>query len=233
MIYGEGLIARSFKKYKKSKKFIFFASGVSNSQETSKLKYVKEIKLLKKVLSCKKNNQVFIYFSTCSILDPSKNKSLYIRHKLKIEDIIRKYNNYYIFRLPNVVGKSFNNFTLINNLIFKLSNNKRIYVLFKARRNIIDILDVVRLVDLILKKNMDKNKTINIANKYNNKVIDIILHLSKILNKSPIIKFKKTLIKSSYSINIRYIRSYISLLNIKFNKNYYKEILNKYYAAKN
>ena len=50
MIYGNGLIAKSFIKYKKNSKFIFFASGVSNSQETNKFKYTREITLLKKIL---------------------------------------------------------------------------------------------------------------------------------------------------------------------------------------
>jgi nucleoside-diphosphate-sugar epimerase len=230
MIYGNGLIAKSFIKYKKNSKFIFFASGVSNSQETNKFKYTREIKLLKKILLNKKNNQIFIYFSSCSIFDPSKKNSLYVKHKLKIENIIRNHNNYYIFRLPHIIGKSSNNFTLINNLIHKLNNNQKIQVLFKARRNIIDILDAVKLVDLILKKSQSNNKTINIANKYNNKIIDIILYLSKILKRQPIIVLKKSLIKSSYSINIRYIKKYISLSNINFHKNYYKKILNKYYG---
>ena len=78
MIYGNGLIAKSFIKYKKNSKYIFFASGVSNSQETNKFKYTKEIKLLKKILLNKKNNQIFIYFSSCSIFDPSKKNSLYV-----------------------------------------------------------------------------------------------------------------------------------------------------------
>jgi nucleoside-diphosphate-sugar epimerase len=230
MIYGNGLIAKSFIKYKKNSKFIFFASGVSNSQEINKFKYIREIKLLNKILLNKRNNQIFIYFSSCSIFDPSKKKSLYVKHKLKIENIIRSHNNYYIFRLPNIIGKSSNNFTLINNLIHKLKNNQKIEVLFKARRNVIDILDAVKLVDIILKKSQSNNKTINIANKYNNKIIDIILYLSKILNCQPIIDLKKSLIKSSYSINIRYIKKYISLSKINFNKNYYKKILNKYYG---
>ena len=50
MIYGKGLIAKSFSKYKKNRKFIFFASGVSNSLETNFSKYNREIQLLKKVL---------------------------------------------------------------------------------------------------------------------------------------------------------------------------------------
>lgn len=230
MIYGNGLIAKSFIKYTKKKKIIFFASGVSNSKETSKSEYKKEIVILKKVLLNKKDNQLFIYFSSCSIFDPSKQNSSYVKHKIKIENIIRKFDNYYIFRLPTVIGRSSNNSTLINNLVHKLNNKKKIKILLGAKRNIIDISDVVKLVDLILMKNKDKNKTINIANKYNNKIEDIILYLSKVLNKSPIFEFKKSLIRSSYSINTNYIKKYVLLLNIKFNKNYYKEVINKYFG---
>jgi nucleoside-diphosphate-sugar epimerase len=233
MIYGKGLIAKSFSKYKKNRKFIFFASGVSNSLETNLLEYNREIQLLKKVLLKKKKKQIFIYFSSCSVLDPSKKNSLYVKHKLKIENIIKNFDYYYIFRLPNVVGKTSNNFTLINNLIYKLINKKKILAYSGATRNIIDIKDVVSIVDLILKIDLSKNKIINIANKYNNKIIDIISYLSTIFKSQSLIISKKYLIKSSYAINVNYIKKYINLLNIKFHKNYYKEVLNKYYVTKN
>lgn len=233
MIYGNGLIAKSFNKYKYNKKFIIFASGVSNSQETNLSEFFKENKLLKRALVKKKKNQIFIYFSSCSIYDPSKKNSLYVKHKLKIESIIKNYDNYYIFRLPNVISKSVNNFTLINNFIYKLKNNLKITILLGATRNFIDILDVVRVIDIILCTDNSKNRIINIANEYNNKVTDVIFYLSTILGFKPSIVFKKSLIKSSYSININYIKKYLILLKIKFHKNYYKKVLDKYYGPKN
>ena len=148
-------------------------------------------------------------------------------------DIIKNFDYYYIFRLPNVVGKTSNNFTLINNLIYKLRNNKKIVAYFGATRNIIDIKDVVSIIDLILKTDLNKNKIINIANKYNNKIIDIISYLSTMFKSQSFIVSKKYLIKSSYIINVNYIKKYINLLNIKFHKNYYKNVLNKYYVTKN
>ena len=233
MIYGSGLIATSFKKYKYNEKFIFFASGISNSQESNLLEYNKEVNLLKRALTKKKINEIFVYFSTCSIYDPTLKNSLYVKHKLKIENIIKNYDNFYIFRLPNVVGKTTNNFTLINNLIYKLKNNLKITVLSEATRNIIDILDVVRIVDLILESDDAKNRIINIANKYNNKVIDIILYLFAMYDCKTDLLLKKSLIKSSYPINIKYIKKYLILAKIKFCNNYYKKILDKYYGPKN
>ena len=46
MIYGEGFIAKAFKKYKNNNSLIFFASGVSNSLEIKLSRYNKEINLL-------------------------------------------------------------------------------------------------------------------------------------------------------------------------------------------
>jgi nucleoside-diphosphate-sugar epimerase len=188
---------------------------------------------LKRALTKKKINDIFVYFSTCSIYDPTLKNSLYVKHKLKIENIIKNYDNYYIFRLPNVASKTTNNFTLINNLIYKLKNNLKITVLSEATRNIIDILDVVRIVDLILESDHGKNRIINIANKYNNKVIDIIFYLFAMLDCKTDLLLKKSLIKSSYPINIKYIKKYLILAKIKFSNNYYKKILDKYYGPKN
>lgn len=62
MIYGKGLIAKSFSKYKKKRKFIFFASGVSNSLETNLLSYNREMQLLKKVLfEKKKKTNIYLF----------------------------------------------------------------------------------------------------------------------------------------------------------------------------
>ena len=91
----------------------------------------------------------------------------------------------------------------------------------------------MRVIDIILCTDNSKNRIINIANEYNNKVTDVIFYLSTILGFKPSIVFKKSLIKSSYSINTNYIKKYLVLLKIKFHKNYYKKILDKYYGPKN
>ena len=62
MIYGNGLIAKSFNKYKYNKKFIIFASGVSNSQETNLSEFFKENKLLKRALVKKKKKSDLYLF---------------------------------------------------------------------------------------------------------------------------------------------------------------------------
>ena len=66
---------------------IFFASGVSNSSEISEKEFNREENLIHKILGDNPQKQ-FVYFSTCSIYDSSKNGSPYVLHKLKMEQII-------------------------------------------------------------------------------------------------------------------------------------------------
>ena len=61
MVIGNGLIASAFERYKNNDDIIIFASGVSNSQETSELAFNREINLMKRYLNLDKK---LIYFST-------------------------------------------------------------------------------------------------------------------------------------------------------------------------
>jgi hypothetical protein len=75
---------------------LFFASGVSNSQETSKYQFEREIKLF----SQQPTDVCVFYFSTLSIY--FKN-SPYVQHKKHMEQLIRdRYENYNIIRIGNI-----------------------------------------------------------------------------------------------------------------------------------
>ena len=115
MIIGDGLIATAFlEKYDKDKNIIIFASGVSNSQEINPSHFLREKKLLNKII-LENPNIKFIYFST--ILIGYKNNPYYT-HKKEMEDLIKKTStNYIIFRVPQLIGKTGNNNNLINSLV--------------------------------------------------------------------------------------------------------------------
>lgn len=88
---------------------LFFASGVSNSQETRKSEYEREKKLL---LSQDKYRHI-VYFSSLSVFYTD---TLYAQHKLRMEKLIKEnFKHYTIIRIGNIDWGTNPN-TLINYL---------------------------------------------------------------------------------------------------------------------
>lgn len=153
-IIGSGLIATAFLIEELGKDVTLFASGVSNSKETSLIEYKREKDLLKSSLS---SSNRLIYFSTCSVTDPNLKNSLYVSHKLSLEKLVLTSKNNIVLRLPQVVGISKNPYTLTNFLAYKIYNEEA-YDLFKGSiRNIIYIEDVVTLTKYIFNKKLSDN----------------------------------------------------------------------------
>jgi hypothetical protein len=130
-------------------------------------------------------------------------------------------------------GSRFINLLSVINLFYNCDYfkrfNKKIEILSGVNRNLIDIKDVVKIVDNILKYEK-KAKIINIANFYSNKVLDIVLYLGRIYSIKSNLQMKKNPVSFNYKININDIKKYITLSKIKFSKSYYKKVINKYYG---
>ncbi len=162
MIIGSGLIATALKKIN-TESILFFASGVSNSLETRNSEFEREFNLLKNTLE--NNKRKLIYFSTLSIHDQSKQDSLYVLHKIKIEEYIRNNtDDHLILRIGNIVGKGGNPNTLFNFLKNQINNNNKFVLHSNARRLLLDIDDISRF--LISHCTDLKNETINFAYPY-------------------------------------------------------------------
>lgn len=145
MIIGNGLIANSLLSID-SEDVIYFASGVSNSQETRSTEFEREFNLLKNCI-LQYPNLKLVYFSTLSIFDQSKQNSLYVLHKMKIEKMITENcTDYIILRIGNVVGKGGNPNTLFNFLNTQISNQQEFTLHNKARRLLIDIHDISKFL---------------------------------------------------------------------------------------
>ena len=157
MVVGNGLIANAFKKYIKDDSIVIFASGVSDSLQTFSHEFIREKKLLLQYLSPKRK---LIYFSTCSLSDESLSNSQYIQHKKEIENLIaEKQEQYIIFRLPIIVGQSHNPYTLTNYFYNKIKGNKTFQVYRNSCRYLLDIDDALKIIKLILSKNIFFNET--------------------------------------------------------------------------
>ena len=221
MIIGNGLVAKSFKKEKKFfKNIIVFASGLANSKNINKKEFVREKKLLKKFLNIKKKK--LIYFSTLDIF--RKKKNAYTRHKINIENILKKKKNILIIRLPQLIGKSNNKHTIFNFLNFNLRINKKIKIFVNYYRNFIDVEDLIFYVKKLIKNKIN----FNIINIYNKKSIKIV-SLLKIYKKKGIIKNKIFTLDKTNDNFFKNMTKFSKNKNIVINKkNYYKKLFKKY-----
>lgn len=225
MIIGNGLIAKALKSIDREN-ILFFASGVSNSLETRDSEFEREGSLLKSTIE---NNpeKIFIYFSTCSIYDSSKNNSYYVLHKLKMEQMIADLcEQYYILRISNAVGKGGNPNLLVNYLVASVENKTKITVHTKATRNLIDVVDVNNITQEII-NNFSFNQIINLAYIQNFSVIEITETISDVLQSEPILYLQNE--GSGYEIEVSKIESYFKRNNLNDKQQYLRNLISKYY----
>ena len=232
MIIGSGFMAQNFHdQIQEIEKLniCLYAAGVSNSQTKDEKLLVNDqnsiIEFSKKFDQKKK----LVYLSTCSIYDPSRNKNPYVKNKLYIESLIKeKFNKFLNIRLPEVVGKNDNKSRLGNFFYNNIKNNKKFEIWEKAKRNIIDIQDVVLLTIIFLKNHIKGNEIINIANPSQYIVREIVENLEKIINT----KANYDLVSKGaekWQIDIPEISEIIKKNKINFGHNYLHKVLKKYY----
>ena len=179
MIIGNGLIARAFK----NSSYVFddciiFASGISDSKSDSTKEFQREFNLLSQYI---KEDKKFIYFSSIHILDPSEKDSMYVQHKLNIEEFIRSnFLNYIIYRLPVIVGKGGNSKALFNFLFNSIVKNIEMTIYLKSYRYILDVHSVVYFVNQTLHI---QNKTINLVADKAFSILEILQLFEKYLSK--------------------------------------------------
>ncbi len=184
MIVGNGLIANTLSAIN-HEKYLIFASGVSNSKEENPNAYKREIDLL---LAQKRSNTL-IYFSTCSIKDPTLSETAYIKHKIHIENLIKnEFPNYLIIRLPTLVGKTANPHTFFNFMKNKIINNEEVIVYKNAWRYLLDADDIKIIIPTLTQFPETQNTTINAAYKNALTVENIVIKMDKILKKTSTIK---------------------------------------------
>ena len=144
---------------------IYFASGVSNSSETRESEYRRELNLLYTLLSEGNKKKHLIYFSSLCVF---YSDTRYARHKLTMEDWVRKlFPSYTIIRLGNITWGSNPN-TLINFIKNKIKNREQFEVQ-DVYRYIVDKEELLHWIMMI----PDFNCEINIPGK-RMKVKDIV-----------------------------------------------------------
>lgn len=127
-------------------------------------------------------NTTFVYFSTTSIFDPTRQASAYIQHKQQVEKFLKEnVKSYLLVRLPILVGQSENPHTLINFLVNAIQDQRTINLHANACRNLLAIDDLVPLLSPFLVPYIVKN-VINILGSKSISIPDLIHTLESILH---------------------------------------------------
>ena len=227
MIVGNGLLAKSFLHYKDDNNIVIFASGVSNSTTPTEIDCLREQKLLKDTISMNKNKTI-IYFSSCDIANDKLNRNPYYIHKNNMEMIVKlQAKNYYIFRLPQVIGKGGNKNTLMNFLVNSIKNRSEFTLYNQTYKSIIDISDVIKMCDYVITNNLYESQGINILNPNYISVESIVKEIETFLNRKANYNTKIVVNNPNYDTGIS--KEISKQLSIDFDVQYLYKILFKYY----
>lgn len=223
---GSGLIANNFQNVQFEKKIVIFASGVSNSLETSVAEFQREKVLLTHTIDHYREHHV-VYFSSCSansgILSP------YVKHKQNMENVVSSSaSSFNVFRLPQLVGRVKNS-TLISYLVNAILDGQTFNVQSLSTRNLLDIVDLVRVVKTLINQNLGLNSIQNIASLKSVPVLDIVSEISKILQRSP----KFDLVPDGYcqNIDIEFLKKTLNLQDILLKDDYWVHVLRRYVSV--
>ena len=229
MVVGSGMIAKAFSSYASNNEVVIFASGVSNSASTKPSDFHREQELLENTMQLSAPGKL-IYFSTCSIYDPSLQDSAYVRHKLIMERLVESTAaSYIIFRVSNPIGFTSNAHTVLNYFIEHIKTQSHFQVWKHASRNLLDVEDMFTICDNLINNGEYNNSVINIANPANYPVLLIIEMIEKHFKS----KGNYALIEkgSSPLIDTSFIESLFPKLQIEFNNTYLPALLQKYFPA--
>lgn len=164
MVIGNGMIARHFSFYSDCNDVVIFASGVSNSKETRPEPYTREQNLVEHTLQ-QMPGCLFVYFSTASIADPTEQHSMYVQHKLYIEQlIVQRASRYIIVRASNVVGGPGNPHTILNFFVNCIRQGDSFSLWQHTIRNLLDVDDLYKTVVAYINAPVAWNQTHLVVN---------------------------------------------------------------------
>ena len=226
MVIGNGMMATAFKELKNDDTVIIFASGVSNSKEKDPEAYQKELAMLDNL---KHSPTTLVYFSTCSVFDDSLSDSLYVKHKKDTEKFIEaNFKNYWIIRLPNVIGPSYNPHTMMNFLYEVLKNDRPFELQENAVRYFIDVDDVRITVGEMVKNKELGSGMYNLLYPYPFTMLELVKLLETSFSKKGLYTIKKNA-GSFYKVKISEQLVPLAHFNMAEQQNYICRIIDKYY----
>lgn len=230
-VIGHGMLASAFDPVQISRLgAIVFASGVSDSNEFRAEAFSREQALLEEHLECSAQKK-FVYFSTCSISDPDRERSPYALHKLQMEALVARHPTYIILRLPQVVGVTRNPYTLSNFLAERIRSGNRFPLWMNARRCLIDVMDVASVTVALLGQDTAHGILADLAPPETIRMSCLVAIMEELLgrkaNAQPIERGNGA--SPDPSLMLRFAAS----LNLDLSPGYSQRTLEKYYGKRN
>lgn len=228
MIVGNGMLANAFRLSAADKQgACIFASGVSNSHCIDPKEFSRESDLLQDALAAHSNSAVFVYFGTCGAYDPTSRSQPYVSHKLALERMVLQHPLGLVIRLPQVVGPNASPHTLVSALCENIRLGRTINVWEHATRNIVDVVDVVKIVSTWISTSDKTNRIINVANPFSYPIKVIIESIETVLGRKAILNVVSA--GAAYEIDIEIIKPLIKNLGLDFGKDYLPRVIARYY----
>ena len=228
MIIGSGLLAQAFSgAFLQREDACIYAAGVSNSSCTAAHEFARDRQRLVDALQQAIHVEAFVYFGTCSVDDPDARNTPYVQHKLAMEKIVCAHPQNLILRLPQVAGKTPNPHTLLNFLYARIARSESFNLWIKAKRNIIDVVDVVSIAQQLISNNSTRNKIINIANVVNYPIDNIVSAMEHVVGKSAVYEVVDR--GSEYLIDTSSILPVLEKAGVKFGNDYLEQAIDRYY----
>lgn len=163
MIVGGGMMAKGFSAFERDPGVLIFASGVSNSLEVAASAFGREKDLLSAALA-QHPDAPLVYFGTCSVDDPDRRGTPYVRHKLEMESLVAAARRpWIVLRMQLVIGPRHRAPTLANFLYDRIVRAEPFEVWENSIRYPIDIVDAARIARAILAERSLWRRTINVA----------------------------------------------------------------------
>jgi len=228
MIVGSGLMARTFARFSQARDILIFASGVSNSLARDAVQFDRERRLLERVRS-EHRPALLVYFSSCSIYDPDRIDTPYVRHKLEMESLLAAMGgDYLILRLPLVIGHSDHATTLPHVLCSRILSGEPFEVWTRAVRYPIDADDVARIAERLLCNPSLKRCRINLALR-SYRVMDFVNAMEQVLGRRANVQLVDK--GSPFRLSCPEVQSLASELALDYSEAYLPRVLHKYFHA--
>jgi len=163
VIVGHGMMANAFSAFAGNAAVVIFASGVSDSTETRPAAFRRESELLRRTRA-EHSDALLVYFGTCSVNDPDRRDTPYVRHKLEMESLLKASPGpWLVLRLPLAIGPRHRGNTLANYLHDRIIHGRPFEVWAGSTRYPVDVEDAFRVASRLIAEPSMWRRTINIA----------------------------------------------------------------------